>query len=72
MSDRMALMNQLKGQSKTHDCPNCSQPAYCAMEDGKSANLCWCMGVTKRDIPAADVCLCRKCLMESPVFTEVV
>lgn len=66
MSDRMAIMKQLKGQTRTHDCPKCSGPAYCAMEAGKSANTCWCMSVTTETNPAgADMgesCLCRTCL----------
>lgn len=66
VEDRMSLMKELRGQTSTHDCPGCTGPAYCAMADGKSANLCWCMDVTARAMPVADVCLCRKCLMTAP------
>lgn len=71
VEDRMALMKELRGQTSTHDCPGCNGRAYCAMDDGKSANLCWCMDVTKRDVPAMDSCLCRTCLMNAPEFSEV-
>lgn len=65
MSDRMVLMQQIKGQISTHDCPECKGPAYCAMSDGKSASLCWCMGVERVDNPmTADVCSCRSCLVK--------
>jgi predicted Fe-S protein YdhL (DUF1289 family) len=70
VDDRMALMKQLRGQTSTHNCPECTGPAYCAMADGKSANLCWCMDVTRREVPSTDVCLCRKCLMEAPEYKE--
>jgi hypothetical protein len=67
MSDRMALMEQLRGQISTHSCPNCSGPTYCAMEAGKSASTCWCMTVTRESKPElgdqGDSCLCRKCLV---------
>lgn len=66
MSDRMAIMQQLKGQTRTHDCPSCSGPAYCAMEAGKSANTCWCMTLPRDHKPeSSDMgsqCLCRSCL----------
>lgn len=64
VNERMALMKQLQGQTSTHNCPECNGPAYCAMEDGKSANLCWCMAVpaTGRIPMGSDHCLCRTCL----------
>lgn len=66
VDDRMALMQELKGQTSTHACPSCEGPAYCAMEAGKSASTCWCMTVTREIRPeTADVgdrCMCRKCL----------
>lgn len=71
MEDRMALMKELRGQTSTHNCPGCKGPAYCAMDDGKSANLCWCMDVSKREVMPTDSCLCRSCLMKAPEFTEV-
>lgn len=68
MSERMALMKELSGNSKhvTHDCPNCNNPTYCAMEAGKSSSTCWCMSVKREETPEAlnltDKCLCRSCL----------
>ncbi len=48
----------------THDCPSCGQGSYCAMEDGKSFGLCWCMTTRKGSMPLpdADRCVCKKCL----------
>jgi len=69
MGDRMELMKQIKGQVSTHNCPNCGGGAYCAMEAGKSANLCWCMGIEKDTNVLSDVdansCLCRGCLTKT-------
>lgn len=65
MSERMALMQELKGKISTHNCPECGGPAYCALEAGKSANLCWCMDVTATSAMASELgteCLCRRCL----------
>lgn len=69
VDDRLKLMQQLQGQTRTHSCPNCDGPAYCAMEDGKSASACWCMTVkpvNRETNPLIDSgannCLCRKCL----------
>jgi len=73
-SDRMALMQQLKGQVSTHDCPSCTGPAYCAMEAGKSASLCWCMEeecTTNVNTDYGDKCLCRQCLAKEHLATEV-
>lgn len=66
MSDHMALMSHLKCQDSTHSCPECESPAYCAMEAGKSANLCWCMTAVRESKPettnVGDICLCKGCL----------
>jgi len=66
MSDdvRMKLMKELQSRTSTHACPECNSPAYCAMEDGKSSSLCWCMGVEKPYVPETnyDFCMCRNCL----------
>lgn len=65
MSDetRMKLMKEIQARSSTHTCPSCSSRAYCAMEDGKSANLCWCFNVeNKIALPPEGMCLCEKCL----------
>lgn len=69
MADRMELMNQIMGRTSTHECPACNGHAYCAMEDGKSSNLCWCMDVEKTYNPDvdADNCLCRKCLTKKEI-----
>lgn len=69
MSANMALLRQLKDQISTHDCPRCEGPAYCAMDDGKSANLCWCMDVAPKPsfpVDPTEECLCRRCLTAEP------
>lgn len=64
--DRMELMRKLSGQNRTHNCPGCEGPAYCAMEAGKSSSTCWCMGVEVKTTPEVDdgeqKCYCRSCL----------
>lgn len=66
MSERMLLMETLKEQQRTHSCPECDGPAYCAMEAGKSASTCWCMTVVREVKPESanmgDSCLCKRCL----------
>lgn len=67
VDDRMRVLREIQSRTSTHNCPSCGGPAYCAMEDGKSANLCWCMEVDTKDTnPMADygTCLCRKCLTQ--------
>ena len=68
VSEHMAIMEQLKGQKQTHNCPSCGGSAYCAMEAGKSASACWCMTVERDNKPeTADMgnqCLCRYCLTQ--------
>ena len=57
-------LSDLMQKVPTH-CPECDSPRNCAMEDGKSANLCWCMQETtsgKSDFITHGVCLCRSCL----------
>lgn len=65
MEARMDTLKRVKDKISTHSCPECTGPAYCAMEAGKSSNLCWCMSVDKSY--NADVqytqCLCRACLV---------
>lgn len=63
---RMKLMKELQNRTSTHSCPECGSPAYCAMEDGKSGNLCWCMEVEKSYTPETQqsYCLCRSCLVK--------
>lgn len=62
--ERMKLMQGIQQANSTHNCPDCKRPTYCAMEDGKSASLCWCMTVTKATNVSSDpdTCLCRDCL----------
>jgi len=65
MDARMTTLSKIRDQISTHDCPGCSGPAYCAMEDGKSANLCWCMDVEPTHPTSPEIgngCLCRRCL----------
>lgn len=61
----MRLMKAVQDQTATHTCPKCNGAAYCAMEDGFSANLCWCMTLPPVGELAEGDCLCRSCLMES-------
>lgn len=67
MSDdtRMKLIKEIQQRTSTHTCPECGSRAYCAMEDGKSSNLCWCMEVTKPYVPETryENCLCKGCLI---------
>ncbi len=62
MEDRARLLNQVRRQGSTHECPACKGPAYCAMEDGKSGNLCWCMDIKAVNLAETDQCLCKVCL----------
>ncbi len=72
MSDRMKVMEEIKQNISTHDCPSCKAPSYCAMEAGKSSNLCWCMYVEKIENPlaSAEKCLCRQCLTREQQCTK--
>lgn len=68
MTERMEVIAKVRGQLSTHDCPVCTGPAYCAMEDGKSASSCWCMDVkdvrmTLESVDMYGACLCRRCLV---------
>jgi hypothetical protein len=65
MPAKMKILKDLQSVGSTHSCPECNKPAYCAMEDGKSANLCWCMfetGISFNPYISTDNCLCKKCL----------
>lgn len=64
MDERMKLMREIKERKQTHECPECGGPAYCAMEAGKSSNLCWCMTEPRKDNPDTNfsTCLCKSCL----------
>lgn len=64
MGDRMQLLSEVRGSLYTHNCPSCGRGVYCAMSDGKSSNLCWCMTVVGGSIRGFDVadCLCKECL----------
>lgn len=45
-------------------CPGCGAPNNCAIESGKSASACWCMG-EKRVFSVEDEeesCYCSLCL----------
>jgi hypothetical protein len=59
--ERDKLLKQLNTKSK---CSRCGAPNKCAIESGKSASACWCMGLPTIDTPLTDVCLCRKCLTD--------
>lgn len=64
VEDRMSLMTTIRSTKGTHECPQCLGIAYCAMEDGKSSNLCWCMTVEKPYTPETsyEQCMCKHCL----------
>ena len=64
MDDRMKIMQRLERQLYTHNCPSCKSKTYCAMNAGKSSNLCWCMFEDSTSNPdtSFDDCLCRECL----------
>ena len=64
VGDRMRIMEEIRSKVSTHSCPSCEGVAYCAMMDGKSSNLCWCMTVVRGSIGSFDVadCLCKECL----------
>ena len=67
VSQCMDVMNQINGSRGTHQCPECKGPAYCAIEDGKSASTCWCMTLpagAKPNPQVGEECLCRGCLTE--------
>ncbi len=72
MSDRMGVMKQIQRRTSTHDCASCTKPAYCAMEDGKSSTLCWCMFEERTINPDVDYtnCLCRECLRDKGMEGE--
>jgi len=67
-----ATLTKVREQVSTHDCPKCGGPAYCAMEAGHSASLCWCMYVERDTNPetGADTCLCRRCLTGAAADTH--
>lgn len=61
--ERMHIMKELQTRGSTHTCQSCSKPTYCAMEDGKSGNLCWCMSVDSQvTYHGSDQCVCKTCL----------
>jgi hypothetical protein len=68
MAERMAVIAEIQSRTSTHSCPGCGKPAYCAMNDGRSASTCWCMSIIpKKDKPntlLGEECVCRSCLVE--------
>jgi len=66
MTERMAVMQEIQRRTSTHVCPGCEGPAYCAMEDGKSASTCWCMSLPPKENKAnpliGESCYCKTCL----------
>jgi len=69
MEIRMKVLDTLAKNkytpNHTHSCPKCGGGAYCAIEDGKSASACWCMGylVLEQEQQYAS-CLCEKCFKD--------
>ena len=53
------MLKQLNTQSK---CSKCGVPNKCAIEQGKSASACWCMGMPATELKAEGPCLCKTCL----------
>lgn len=66
--DRMEQLNQVS-TSNASKCPNCGVDNKCAMEAGKSASACWCMGVPVTGELSGDQCLCRSCLSKAKSAT---
>ncbi|WP_060988721.1 DUF1289 domain-containing protein [Photobacterium leiognathi] len=64
---REAIMQEIKGQPTTHQCPQCGKPASCDISAGKST--CWCFELDKRDTNdcPSGACLCRECLSKQPL-----
>ena len=65
MDDREKILAKLLSTRYTHQCPECNSNTYCAMEAGKSSNLCWCMTAkaeSAREPKGCDTCLCKECL----------
>lgn len=61
--DKMKIMQELEQRKTTHACPECSVMTYCAMEAGKSANLCWCMYENAaEELDHYNTCVCKNCL----------
>ncbi|MGO8672863.1 MAG: cysteine-rich CWC family protein [Capsulimonadaceae bacterium] len=44
-------------------CP-CGKPNHCALAEGHSISICWCLEVPVRldNLPESDTCLCPECL----------
>ncbi|WP_305374379.1 DUF1289 domain-containing protein [Photobacterium leiognathi] len=64
---RETIMQEIKGQPTTHQCPQCGKPASCDISAGKST--CWCFELDKRDTIdcPSGACLCRECLSKQPL-----
>lgn len=64
-SERIDIMKSLQKRNNTHNCPNCGDMTYCAIEDEEPAISCWCMEVRRGEgsgIIYQSECLCRTCL----------
>ena len=68
MEERMATFKEIK-LTQGSLCPSCSSPNKCAMEAGKSANLCWCMTLGKPYSPETnyETCMCKRCLTTTQI-----
>ncbi|WP_305819583.1 DUF1289 domain-containing protein [Photobacterium leiognathi] len=64
---RGAIIQEIKGQPTTHQCPQCGKPASCDISAGKTT--CWCFELDKRDTSdcPSGACLCRECLSKQPL-----
>lgn len=59
VSERMEIMREIDSRAK---CPECGVWNKCAVEEGWSPNLCWCMQEPTRLVSSEyPACLCRTC-----------
>ncbi|WP_428800393.1 cysteine-rich CWC family protein [Vibrio kyushuensis] len=68
-AQRNVIMNELRGEASSHQCPKCNAQTQCDVQNGKET--CWCFYIEKRDsadVKEYGVCLCRKCLSSLPIL----
>ena len=62
---QLAVMAELDGSKRSHTCPGCGEPAYCAVSAGQTIEQCWCSHLSALPINDASVCWCRCCLAKA-------